>query len=166
MSAVTSLGYVVVSSGDLDGWQSFATDLLGLQVSARTDEALVLRADRCRSRLRVEDGDAEGVVALGWEVAGPAELDRLAARLSDSGFDIVAEGAARAAAPPRAQPHDPCGPLAQARSRPCPCAPARQWRRAPALGDQAGPGPPTRQPHQLQPRQAQRQQASGHPQAL
>ena len=54
MSAVTSLGYVVVSSGDLDGWQAFATDLLGLQVSTRTDDSLVLRADRCRSRVRVE----------------------------------------------------------------------------------------------------------------
>jgi 3,4-dihydroxy-9,10-secoandrosta-1,3,5(10)-triene-9,17-dione 4,5-dioxygenase len=96
MSAVTSLGYVVVSSGDLEGWESFATGLLGLQVAGRTPESLVLRADRYRSRVRVEQGDAEGVVVLGWEVAGPAELDSLAARLCDAGYDVVRESTVRA----------------------------------------------------------------------
>ncbi len=96
MTAVTSLGYVVVSSGDLDGWESFATGLLGLAVSGRTDDALVLRADRCRSRLRVERGDGEGVVVLGWEVGGPAELESLVEALQGSGYDVVRESTARA----------------------------------------------------------------------
>ena len=61
MSEVRSLGYVVVSTGDLDAWEAFATGLLGLQVSERTADRLLLRNDRYWCRLRVELGSAEGV---------------------------------------------------------------------------------------------------------
>jgi 3,4-dihydroxy-9,10-secoandrosta-1,3,5(10)-triene-9,17-dione 4,5-dioxygenase len=89
MTAVSSLGYVVVSSGDLAAWQSFATDLLGLQVSEADDDRLVLRCDRAWSRVQVERGTAEGITVLGWEVPGEPDLQVLAERLRSHGYDVV-----------------------------------------------------------------------------
>ncbi|MGD9957449.1 MAG: VOC family protein [Candidatus Nanopelagicales bacterium] len=98
MTEVRSLGYVVVSTGDLDAWQSFATDLLGLQVSERSQSLLLLRNDRHWCRIRVERGTAEGVTALGWEVERAGDLELLAADLEAAGYDVTRHDAAFARA--------------------------------------------------------------------
>jgi 3,4-dihydroxy-9,10-secoandrosta-1,3,5(10)-triene-9,17-dione 4,5-dioxygenase len=96
MSEVRSLGYVVVSTGDLDAWEAFATGLLGLQVSERTADRLLLRNDRYWCRLRVELGSAEGVTALGWEVEGPVGLDAISRRLEAAGYEVARHDSAEA----------------------------------------------------------------------
>lgn len=91
MPEVRSLGYVVISSGDLDAWEKFATELVGLQVSERTEDRLRLRNDSAWYRLDVQRGDAEGVTTLGWEVSGPRELVEFAKILESAGYDVTEE---------------------------------------------------------------------------
>lgn len=91
MPEVRSLGYVVISAGDLDAWESFATELVGLQVAERTEDRLRLRNDQAWYRLDVQRGDAEGVTTLGWEVSGPAELVEFAKILESAGYDVTEE---------------------------------------------------------------------------
>ena len=89
---VRTLGYCIISSGDLVAWETFACDLLGLQVAERTDERLRLRNDEKAYRLEVQRGDAEGVTVLGWEVDGAAELAELASRVEAAGYEVTREG--------------------------------------------------------------------------
>ena len=42
---VRSLGYLRVDATDLDAWVRYASDLLGLQVSTRTDDVVEFRMD-------------------------------------------------------------------------------------------------------------------------
>ncbi len=93
MPEVRSLGYVVISAGDLDAWETFATELVGLQVAERTEDRLRLRNDQAWYRLDVQRGDAEGVTTLGWEVSGPAELVEFAKILESAGYDVTEESA-------------------------------------------------------------------------
>ena len=93
MPEVRSLGYVVISAGDLDAWEKFATELIGLQVAERTPDRLRLRNDRSWYRLDVQRGDAEGVTTLGWEVGGPQELVEFAKILESAGYDVTEESA-------------------------------------------------------------------------
>ena len=89
---VRTLGYCIISSGDLVAWETFACDLLGLQVAERTDERLRLRNDEKAYRLEVRRGEAEGVTVLGWEVDGAAELAELASRVEAAGYEVTREG--------------------------------------------------------------------------
>jgi 2,3-dihydroxybiphenyl 1,2-dioxygenase len=97
MAAVRSLGYAIISARDLDAWRAFASDLLGLQVAEQTSDRLLLRMDEMSYRLDVRRADADGVTVLGWEVAGPKELDELAGKLEAAGY-AVKRGDAQAAA--------------------------------------------------------------------
>jgi 3,4-dihydroxy-9,10-secoandrosta-1,3,5(10)-triene-9,17-dione 4,5-dioxygenase len=89
MSEVRSLGYVIISSGDLDAWETFACDLLGLQVAEKTPDRLRLRNDEKIYRLEVVRGEAEGVTVLGWEVQGKEALEDLVTRLETNGYEVT-----------------------------------------------------------------------------
>ena len=91
MPEVRSLGYVVISAGDLDAWEKFATELVGLQVAERTPDRLRLRNDRAWCRLDVQRGEAEGVTTLGWEVSGPEDLAEFAKVLTNAGYAVTEE---------------------------------------------------------------------------
>ncbi len=93
---VRALGYAVVSSTDLEAWERFGSDLLGLQVSHRSDDRLTLRMDQFVHRLDIRRGESDGVIALGWDVGSPDALDEIAARLEAAGYDVNA-GDAQAA---------------------------------------------------------------------
>ena len=88
MREVVALGYVVVSAVDLDGWSEFGQAGLGLQLSNphADGDTLLFRMDDRRWRLAVQQGPDGGLVALGFEVAGPAELTSLCGRLEAAGF--------------------------------------------------------------------------------
>lgn len=93
MAEVRSLGYALVTSGDLDAWETFATELLGLQVADRTADRLRLRNDEKLYRLEINRGEGEGVTTLGWEVKGHDELEELIARLEANGYEVTRESA-------------------------------------------------------------------------
>jgi 3,4-dihydroxy-9,10-secoandrosta-1,3,5(10)-triene-9,17-dione 4,5-dioxygenase len=88
---VVALGYVVVSATDLGAWSEFGQAGLGLQLSNpdADGDTLLFRMDDRRWRLAVQAGTDGGLVALGFEVAGPAELTRLCEHLEAAGFPCV-----------------------------------------------------------------------------
>lgn len=67
MSEISTLGYVVFNVRDLEAWETFATQILGLQVGHRSDTAFALRMDDWEQRIRIERGDDDDITAMGWE---------------------------------------------------------------------------------------------------
>lgn len=99
MSAVKQLGYLVFEVSDLDAWRDFGTQILGLQVvDERENTGFSLRMDGYHQRFFVEQGPADDLAAVGWEVEGSADLEQMATRLEAAGHRVVqgtAEQAAR-----------------------------------------------------------------------
>jgi 2,3-dihydroxybiphenyl 1,2-dioxygenase len=91
MGKVNELGYVGISSGDLDTWRSYATSVLGHEVAHDSDdESLFLKMDGHHHRLSVHPGDTEDVAFVGWEVGSPDNMQALAARLESAGVTVIA----------------------------------------------------------------------------
>lgn len=92
--AVRSLGYWGFEVSDRAGWQSLLVGSLGLvRAEDGSDGAHVYRIDEYQSRIRLYEGPLDDVSFIGWEVAGPAELDALRDRLKQAGHDVVAADA-------------------------------------------------------------------------
>jgi 2,3-dihydroxybiphenyl 1,2-dioxygenase len=90
MSAVKQLGYLVFEVSDLAAWEDFGTKILGLQVvDARGDAGFSLRMDGYHQRFFIEQGPADDLAAIGWEVEGPAELEAIARRLENAGHEVT-----------------------------------------------------------------------------
>jgi len=85
---IGSLGYLGLKVKDPDAWRGFATDVLGMMPGEGANGAQRYRLDEQAWRLAVEPGDADDVDYLGFEVAGPAELDAIARRLADGGVAV------------------------------------------------------------------------------
>jgi 2,3-dihydroxybiphenyl 1,2-dioxygenase len=85
--SVGSLGYLGLKVKDPDAWGAYATGVLGLMPG---ETAGRFRLDDLSWRIAVEPGDADDLSYLGFEVAGPAELEVVRARLAEGG---VAAGA-------------------------------------------------------------------------
>jgi 2,3-dihydroxybiphenyl 1,2-dioxygenase len=92
-----SLGHVVVQSKRLPDWQRFAQEGLGLHAE-RIEGGLALRIDAHARRIVVEEGPAEDVTAIGWQLHDEHALPLLQRRLRESGVDVAEAGAAEAAA--------------------------------------------------------------------
>src|ERR1700756_1974343 len=94
MASVTQLGYLGLDVGNLAAWETFATEVLGLEVAAKgADGSLFLRADENHHRFVVQQGSADDVAFLGWEVADQGALRELAAQLRNDGITVT-EGSA------------------------------------------------------------------------
>jgi 2,3-dihydroxybiphenyl 1,2-dioxygenase len=91
MGKVHELGYVGISSGDLDAWRSYAIGVLGHEVAHDSDdESLFLKMDGHHHRLSVHPGDTEDVEFVGWEVGTAENMDSLAAKLEGAGVTVIA----------------------------------------------------------------------------
>jgi len=88
-----SLGYIAVTTRNLDDWADFSAGLLGMQVADRSRAGLSLRADDRAGRVFIEHGGYDRVDTIGWEVADGDALMRVAARLA------AADHAVRAGTP-------------------------------------------------------------------
>ncbi len=98
MTSVRQLGYLGFEVSDLPAWETFAVDLLGLQVARREDDGtFALRMDNLEQRMMVHPGPADDIAYLGFEVAGDAELERLRERLTAEGLTVT-EGSSNVAA--------------------------------------------------------------------
>lgn len=80
------LGYVVVESDQLDEWQRFGADGLGMQAERLGAHAIGFRIDAHQRRLIVTRGPAEDVQALGWQVDDEATLAEIRRRLTLCGI--------------------------------------------------------------------------------
>lgn len=112
-ACVNALGYIGVAADDLARWGSFATDVVGAEVSRRDqDGTLHLRIDDQFHRIIVHPGPSNDLAYTGWEVTGPEDLDAFAARLRS--FEIPFERASAAECKARCvggflRLHDPSG---------------------------------------------------------
>lgn len=90
--AVRRLGYLEIAVSDLDAWRVFGRDVLGcMVVEDGPNDRLLLRIDEHAFRIVVQGGGSDDLTALGWEVNGPAELDRLSRFLRASGGELLRE---------------------------------------------------------------------------
>lgn len=109
---ITQLGYLGFEVSDLGAWQSFATQVLGLQIGARGQGELVLRLDAHEARIFVTPGKADDLAFIGWQVDDEAALDEMIGRLRAAGVEVIVgtpEEAARRRVARLARFRDPGG---------------------------------------------------------
>jgi 2,3-dihydroxybiphenyl 1,2-dioxygenase len=87
--SVQALGYLGIRAKGLDDWAAYGTNLLGLQRIERSRSTLAFRMDDRKQRIVIDAGGHEGIGFFGWEVAGAAALDALAARLEQHGVAVA-----------------------------------------------------------------------------
>jgi 3,4-dihydroxy-9,10-secoandrosta-1,3,5(10)-triene-9,17-dione 4,5-dioxygenase len=85
---ISCLGYIIFSSTNLDDWRQFGEQVVGAMNVAQDDNSVALKIDEQPFRILVEPGDADHVIALGWEMAGKEEFSALQETLTAQGFAI------------------------------------------------------------------------------
>jgi 3,4-dihydroxy-9,10-secoandrosta-1,3,5(10)-triene-9,17-dione 4,5-dioxygenase len=81
-----SLGYITISTNDIERWRHFAFGVLGFAQGKGPDpSALYLRMDERAARMILVPGDTERVINVGWEVRDRAALQRVKATLDGAG---------------------------------------------------------------------------------
>jgi 2,3-dihydroxybiphenyl 1,2-dioxygenase len=94
--AVQALGYLGISTQNIDEWSDFATRQLGLQLVDRAASSRAFRMDDRRQRVIVDRECPDAERFFGWEVADAASLDALAAKLESAGVAVRREPTALA----------------------------------------------------------------------
>ncbi len=79
--SVLALGYVGVSSKEMEDWASYGPRQLGVQRVDQSRSTIAFRMDDRRQRIIVNERSSDGIGFLGWEVADRVALDELASRL-------------------------------------------------------------------------------------
>lgn len=89
---VRSLGYVRVTSTDLEAWRTFAGTVLGLaETRGPNPEHLYYRIDQVAQRLVVVPGEVDRLECSGWELADPQALQDAREHLTKAGV-VFEEG--------------------------------------------------------------------------
>jgi 2,3-dihydroxybiphenyl 1,2-dioxygenase len=94
--AVQALGYLGISTQNIDEWSEFATRQVGLQLIDRTTSCRAFRMDDRRQRIIVDRERPDSERFFGWEVADAASLDTLAGKLEVAGVAVRREPASLA----------------------------------------------------------------------
>lgn len=86
---VTELGRLDLEVEDLELWESFATEILGLEAQQPDGgDTLLLRMDENDHRLALRQGPRDDLTRVAWKVADALALEAVAARLASLGFDV------------------------------------------------------------------------------
>jgi 3,4-dihydroxy-9,10-secoandrosta-1,3,5(10)-triene-9,17-dione 4,5-dioxygenase len=86
VSDLKSLGYITISTANIDRWRQFAFGILGFaQGNGPDDSALYLRMDERAARLIVVPGETDRVLTIGWEVRDRPALQRVKSALDGAG---------------------------------------------------------------------------------
>ena len=86
MSDLKSLGYITLSTNEIDRWRHFAFGVLGFAEGKGPDpSALYLRMDERAARIVVVPGETDRVLTIGWEVRDHAALQQVKATLDGAG---------------------------------------------------------------------------------
>lgn len=87
MTDLKSLGYITISTAEIDRWRHFAFGVLGFAEGKGADpSALYLRMDERAARIVVVPGETDRVLTIGWEVRDHAALQRVKATLDGAGI--------------------------------------------------------------------------------
>lgn len=75
MANISNLGYFVIGASNLDAWERFAVNIIGLQAGRKVaGKSLALRADDYAQRILLENNPADDILAVGWELDTEDEL--------------------------------------------------------------------------------------------
>ncbi len=85
---ILALGYVGISTDQLDDWLDYGVNLLGLQQVDASARSVAFRMDDRRQRLHVEKDGLEGCRFFGWEMAGTTPLQRAAGEVEAHGLSV------------------------------------------------------------------------------
>ena len=90
MASVRQLGYVGISVSDIEEWEHFGTDVLGLQ-SNGVDGAgnLTLRMDEYTHRFIVSSSGKDDVEFVGFQVTDEPALREMAEQLREAGVEVT-----------------------------------------------------------------------------
>lgn len=90
MTSVTQLGYLGLSVSNVDEWERFAAQVLGLQPNGRDDDgSLFLRMDEYHHRFSVHPNGNDDLAYIGWEVADEHALQAIAEQLKAAGTEVT-----------------------------------------------------------------------------
>lgn len=87
---VQSLGYIRIAAEDVEAWNRFAVDFLGLEaVKGDTSEYSYFRIDDHPHRLVIIPSAQNSVEAIGFQVSGPEEMDLMVAAVEATGTKVT-----------------------------------------------------------------------------
>ena len=86
---IRALAYVTLEASNLEAWQVFADEFLGMPWSRASDTQLFLRMDERAHRFDIRRGDGDRLLALGWEVASRRSLHDTATDLDNHGVEVA-----------------------------------------------------------------------------
>ncbi|WP_217996384.1 VOC family protein [Granulicoccus phenolivorans] len=82
------LGYYGFEVSDLQAWEKFAVDVVGMTIGRKDEKTLSLRLDEHAYRLVLEQGPADDVTFLGFDCGTDENLDALIQRLQQAGHSV------------------------------------------------------------------------------
>jgi 3,4-dihydroxy-9,10-secoandrosta-1,3,5(10)-triene-9,17-dione 4,5-dioxygenase len=89
VNRIASLGYLRIESSDVAAWREFGVKVLGMVEGRGPDPgAVYLRMDEFPARLVIVPGEADRLLASGWEVAGGEAFERVRRALDDAGVAV------------------------------------------------------------------------------
>ena len=89
MASVTQLGYVGIGAKDVEQWEHYATESLGLQCNGReNDGSLLLRMDEYEYRIAVHSDSRDDISYVGWQVTNEQDLMDMEVQLRNAGVEV------------------------------------------------------------------------------
>jgi len=92
----TNMGYALVESRHLPEWRTLLEEGIGLHVVHASEDELAFRMDGHARRIIVRCGDAEDVIATGWQLHDEATLEAAVSRCRARGISVTSGSAAAA----------------------------------------------------------------------
>ena len=90
MAAVTQLGYVGLGVSNVEEWEHFATDILGLESNGVDEDGnLSLRMDEYSHRFIVQPNGKDDVEFVGWQVTDEPALREIVEQLRQAGIEVT-----------------------------------------------------------------------------
>lgn len=90
--SLSALGYIGINSQRPGEWDSFATQLLGMEQVDRGGAERLFRMDDRKQRLVVTGMEEDGLGFLGWEVPSAGALDAMASKLENARIAVTWHG--------------------------------------------------------------------------
>lgn len=95
MAELSNLAYAVFEVSDLDDWERFAAEIIGMQpVRSPGADGLALRMDDYGYRILLEPGPGDDIKVAGWELNNAGELDDYVAAVRAAGGEVREAGEA------------------------------------------------------------------------
>lgn len=85
MTEIEELGYLGFEVSDMQRWERFASEVMGVGVSAGPRDSVRLRIDAAAARLILLPGSSDDLAFTGWKVAAVEDVDAFALHLQQQG---------------------------------------------------------------------------------